>query len=93
MKKIGAIAVAFLFILISAIALAQSSGGNFEIVKSTIDNGGGTSVGGEFSLTGTIGQHDASRHISTGVGFSIAGGFWADAFVSDAIFKDGFESK
>ena len=89
-KTIIILSLSTLLILISAIALAQSSGGDFEIVKSTIDNGGGTSVGGEFSLTGTIGQHDANHQISTGGGFTLAGGFWAK--VSDVIFKDGFES-
>ena len=79
-----------LLVFIAAIASAQSSGGDFEIVKSTIDNGGGTSVGGEFSLTGTIGQHDANHQISTGGEFTLAGGFWAK--VSDVIFKDSFES-
>ena len=82
-----------LTILITAIAFAQSSGGDFELTKSTIDNGGGTSSGGGFSITGTIGQPDANRQTSTGVGFSVAGGFWADATVTDVMFKDGFESK
>ena len=89
MKKI---IIPILTILITTIALAQSSGGDFEITKSTIDSGGGTSSGGDFSMTGTIGQHDANWQPSTGEGFSVTGGFWVDAGVSDAIFKDGFES-
>jgi len=76
----------------SAIVFAQSSGGDFETIRSTIDNGGGLSSGGEFSLTGTNGQHDANGQISTGGGFSVAGGFWANATVTDDVFKDGFES-
>ena len=79
-------------VLTTAAAFAQSSGGNFEITKSTFDNGGGTSSGGNFSITGTIGQADANRQTSTGTDFSVAGGFWANAAVVDAIFKDGFES-
>jgi hypothetical protein len=79
-------ALAFLF---TAIALAQFSGGDFEITRSTLDNGGGVSTGGEFSLTGTIGQADASSRPSSGGGFSLAGGFWAK--VTDVIFRDGFE--
>jgi len=82
-----------LSVLITAIALAQPSGGEFEITKSTIDNGGGTSVGGEFLLNGTFGQPDASSQISTGGKFALAGGFWANATVVDTIFKDSFESK
>ena len=90
LKTIIILSLSALLILISAIALAQSSGGDFEIVKSTVDNGGGTSVGGEFSLTGTIGQHDASRQSSAGDEYLLAGGFWAKT--SDIIFSDGFES-
>jgi hypothetical protein len=82
-----------LSVLVTAIALAQSSGGDFKITKSTIDNGGGTSVGGEYSLNGTIGQPDANPQISTGDKFALAGGFWANATVVDTIFKDGFESE
>ncbi len=72
--------------------LAQSSGGGFEITKSTIDNGGGLSSGGEFSLTGTIGQPDANQQIATGGGFALSGGFWANATVIEVIFKDSFEN-
>ncbi len=72
-------------------AFAQSQGGDFEITKSTIDSGGGTSSGGDFSLTGTIGQHDANPQISSGGQFSLAGGFWANAEIKDTLFEDGFE--
>jgi hypothetical protein len=40
----------------------------------SIDGGGGTSTGGVYSVTGTIGQPDAS-HLSGG-NYSIDGGFW-----------------
>ena len=81
----------FVFLLVfSAIALAQQSGGDFEITSSTIDNGGGISVGGEYSLTGTIGQPDANPQTSSGGQFSLAGGFWAR--IVDLVFKDSFES-
>ena len=93
MKRILTISSFAFILLITTIALAQSSGGDFEITKSTIDNGGGTSSGGEFSVTGTIGQPDANPQISTGGKFTLAGGFWATATVVDTIFQDGFESK
>ena len=41
-----------------------------------IAGGGGTSTGGIFSVSGTIGQHDASGPMSGG-SFSLTGGFWA----------------
>jgi hypothetical protein len=42
---------------------------------STIDAGGGTSTGGQFSLSGTIGQPDAGT--LTGGSFTLQGGFWS----------------
>jgi hypothetical protein len=39
-------------------------------------SGGGTSSGGNFSVSGTIGQHDASVPLSGG-NFSVTGGYWA----------------
>lgn len=53
-------------------ALAQ----NFSIDWFTIDSGGATSTGGVYSVSGTLGQPDAS-HAMTGGGFSITGGFWS----------------
>ena len=77
--------------LITVMAVAQSSE-DFRITKFTIDGGGELSSGDGFSLVGTIGQPDANRQVSTGSGFALAGGFWANAVVLDMIFKDSFES-
>jgi hypothetical protein len=41
-----------------------------------IAGGGGTSSGGQYSLSGTIGQPDASSAM-TGGNYSLTGGFWA----------------
>ncbi|QKK06980.1 MAG: hypothetical protein HND58_01580 [Planctomycetota bacterium] len=60
-----------------SVAIAESAGAQmFSIPWHTIDNGGGSSVGGSFVLTGTIGQHDAHPSM-TGGGFTLTGGFWA----------------
>jgi len=48
--------------------------GDYQIVWSTIDGGGGTSSGGQYSLTGTIGQLDAAS--SAGGNYELLGGFW-----------------
>ena len=40
----------------------------------TIDGGGGTSTGGVYSVSGTIGQPDAGR--MTGASYALDGGFW-----------------
>ena len=50
---------------------------NYSIDWFTIDGGGGTSAGGAFSLSGTVGQPDASAQPMTGGGFSLTGGFWS----------------
>jgi hypothetical protein len=41
-----------------------------------IAGGGGTSTGGVYSVSGTIGQHDAGGSL-TGGNYSLTGGFWA----------------
>jgi len=41
-----------------------------------VSGGGGTSTGTNYSVSGTIGQHDASGPMSGG-SFSLTGGFWA----------------
>jgi hypothetical protein len=42
----------------------------------TIDGGGGTSTGGVYCVSGTIGQPDASRPMTNGQ-YAITSGFWA----------------
>jgi len=43
----------------------------------SIDGGGGTSTGGVYSVSGSIGQPDASMRPMTGGQYSVTGGFWA----------------
>jgi hypothetical protein len=47
---------------------------SFAIDWFTIDGGGGTSTGGVYSVSGTIGQPDAGR--MTGASYALDGGFW-----------------
>jgi len=44
--------------------------------NSSVAGGGGTSAGGGYSVSGTLGQHDAGGPM-TGNGYSLTGGFWA----------------
>ncbi len=69
--KLTTIVTAASAALLAGPALAQP----FEINWYTIDCGGGTSAGGAFELSGTIGQHDTG--VSVGGVFELAGGFWA----------------
>lgn len=57
-------------IVAAATALAQS----YSIDWFTIDGGGGTSTGGVYSISGTIGQPDAG--VASGGNYSLIGGFW-----------------
>ncbi len=56
---------------------SQAFGQDYSITWYTIDGGGGVSTGGVFSITGTIGQPDASIQPMTNGQFSVIGGFWA----------------
>jgi hypothetical protein len=62
----------FCLLLLSLSARAQS----YSIDWSTIDGGGGTSAGGVYSVSGTIGQPDAGATMTNGQ-YSVTGGFWA----------------
>src|SRR5688572_22677455 len=61
-------------LLLSAVCVQAQ---NFAIDWFTIDGGGGTSTGGAFAVSGTIGQPDASAQPLTGGNFSLMGGFWS----------------
>ena len=59
-------------LLIPAISFAQQ----YSIDWYKVAGGGGTSTGGTYEVSGTIGQHDASGAMSGG-NYSVTGGFWS----------------
>ena len=61
-------------IILLAIFNGPPASGQYELSCYTIDGGGGRSIGGDFTLTGTIGQPDAAY--SSGGNFELLGGFW-----------------
>ncbi len=65
------IAAFFLSVIVSTTALFAQS---YSIDWYTIDGGGGTSTGGVYSVTGTIGQPDAGT--MAGGNYTLQGGFW-----------------
>ncbi len=80
-------------LLIAGSATARNGPGpDFEITWYTMDGGGGTSTGVTFTLSGTIGQPDASPIESTGGVYNLNGGFWGGG-ASDHILKDGFDNQ
>jgi hypothetical protein len=68
---------AFIAILIlAADAAFSASAQSYSINWYKVAGGGGTSTGGNYSVSGTIGQSDASG-VMTGGNYSLTGGFWA----------------
>jgi hypothetical protein len=61
--------------LAATLLLAAPAAAEYRIDWYTIDSGGGTSSGGSYQLSGTIGQPDAGR--ASGGDFELVGGFWA----------------
>ncbi len=62
-----------ILILLACTILTMSAFADYEISWHTIDAGGGTSTGGPYTLTGTIGQPDAGE--MAGGDYELAGGF------------------
>ncbi|MHC4556598.1 MAG: hypothetical protein ACYTFW_13470 [Planctomycetota bacterium] len=60
--------------LLLSLMMAAVVCGQYKIDWYTIDGGGGTSSGGQYTLTGTIGQPDAGWSIG-GI-YELLGGFW-----------------
>ncbi|MCX6929879.1 MAG: hypothetical protein NT154_42705 [Verrucomicrobia bacterium] len=69
-------AVLFLSVIVSATSLFAQS---YSIDWYTVDGGGGTSTGGVYSVTGTIGQPDAG--VMSGGNYTVVGGFWGTVAV------------
>ncbi len=59
------------FLLLASAVHAQS----YAVDWHKIAGGGGTSTNGQFTLSGTIGQHDASGAMTNNQ-YSVTGGFW-----------------
>ena len=58
------------------VAFGFPASAQYAIDWHTIDGDGGTSTGGIYSVSGTIGQPDAGGPLTNGL-YSITGGFWA----------------
>jgi uncharacterized membrane protein len=66
----ASLTLAILLLLVS-VALAQ---GDYDISWFTVDGGGGNSIGGPYTLSGTAGQPDAG--VLSGGTYAVTGGFW-----------------
>ena len=73
-KTWRSLVASLVFLAAALIVHAQS----YSIDWFTIDGGGGTSTGGVYSVSGTIGQPDAGT--PRGGSYTLAGGFWGIVF-------------
>ncbi len=80
-------------------ALAQSTGGDYRLVRHVTAAGGGESTSGAYTLRATIGQAEAATPAMQGGGFTLRTGYWTGTTGDDPgtpggdpIFSDGFES-
>ena len=80
--------------LLLALSLLVAGAGaqTLEVTRHVVAGGGGHSTGDNYSLSGTVGQPEASSPISGGA-FELRGGYWVGAVQAggDALFSDGFE--
>ena len=73
-------AITTLFVSLTVLALMAVPAGAEEITWYTVDGGGtNLSMGGPFTLGGTIGQADAD--VLSGDAFELRGGFWSGGAV------------
>ena len=63
-------------LIILALAVLSARAQSYSVDWYKIAGGGGTSTGGLYSVSGTIGQPDASGEM-TGGSYSLTGGFWS----------------
>jgi hypothetical protein len=67
-------AILFVMGLIILTLAATIHAQTYTVTRWTVDGGGGTSSGGSYTLSGTIGQPDAGLH--SGGTYTLIGGFW-----------------
>ncbi|MGA2543936.1 MAG: hypothetical protein ABSG78_20490 [Verrucomicrobiota bacterium] len=63
-------------LLLQSCFCLRALGQQYSINWYKVSGGGGTSSNGQYSVSGTIGQHDAGTAM-TGGNYSLTGGFWS----------------
>jgi hypothetical protein len=71
-KLISLLVAGAVLLLIGSAALGAGEG--YILDWWTVDGGGGTSTGGQYSLSGAVGQPDPGK--LSGGGYALVGGFW-----------------
>ena len=73
--KQSPVTIILMFVILVCLLAVSATAQSYSIDWSTIDGGGGTSTGGVYSISGTIGQPDAGGPMTNGQ-YSVTGGFW-----------------
>lgn len=74
-------------VAVAGLLCGVASADTYDLTWNTVDGGGGmNSVGGTYTLSGTIGQPDAG--VMTGGTYTLTGGFWAGASPSAPCYGD-----
>lgn len=85
------VVVALIVVLAGSGASAQSAGG-YDLHWNLPAAGGAAMNGAGYTLTGSVGQHDAIPAAMTSAScYALRGGFWPGAQQNDVIFRNGFE--
>jgi hypothetical protein len=71
--KSGPLLTVAAILLLGSVAIAAN--GSFDLSWWTVDGGGGTSSGGDYTLTVTAGQAEVGALMQGGA-YELAGGFW-----------------
>jgi hypothetical protein len=75
--------------VIALFAAPHTPADDFTVDWWTVDGGGEMfTTGGDFELSGTVGQPDASELVMTAGDFELTGGFWAGAAEDEFCFGD-----
>lgn len=89
MNRIAHITIRCLPVLF-VLPIGTALGDDYAINWYTIDGGGGIgSTGGSYTLSGTIGQPDASATAMAGGTYTLTGGFWAATWPACSAFAPG----
>ena len=89
-SKTGLLALTLLLVTLSVFGPEARDSDEYDLSWYTIDGGGGESTGGDYILTGTVGQPDSAASSGSGP-YWLHGGFWSLP-QNHIIFADGFES-
>ena len=85
-KQISVKVIPTIFLIVFILAVSSPALADYEMRWSTIDGGGGTSSGGQYSVSGTIAQPDAGN--LAGGQYEVLGGFWPGGPLCFVDFED-----